>query len=139
MYRNKLVCDNMHFSHNFFCFETINHASPGSCGHHMCMVHTSRGRGFNFFVIIYVKKGCQVPAPSPSAPFYGAQHIFIILPGKIISKSVHRFGTTAGVTVNFFVLYDVPIVLYYQLFRKQLLAILTFKNMELMDCGFRYL
>ena len=102
----------------------------------ICVWCTLRGAGdLIFFVIIYVKKGCQVPAPSPSAPFYGAQHIFIILPGKIISKSVHRFGTT----VNFFVLYDVPIVLYYQLFRKQLLAILTFKNMELMDCGFRYL
>ena len=61
------------------------------------MVHTWRGRGCSIFIEINVKS--QTHLPSKCAAFNNAQHKFS--PAKLfqnmIFKSVHHFGTTAGV------------------------------------------
>ena len=87
---------------NFKCFITsgFNPNPPSPCVHHIwCMhkmVHTWLFGGD--FIEINVWRRSN-PGPSNCAAFYGAQHIFSSakLFQNMISKSVHHFGTTAGV------------------------------------------
>ena len=62
------------------------------------MVHTWRGRGCFTFIEINVKRQSNPPPLKVCSIQRCTAHI---QPSKIISKSVHRFGTTAGVILGF--------------------------------------
>ena len=83
--------------------------NPNHLGPYVCIIYDAHnsahleGPGGVPSLQKLMLKESQTPGPSKCAAFNGAQHIFS--PAKLfqnmIAKSVHHFGTTAGVIIGF--------------------------------------